>query len=86
MCNACTDSIYYYMYVLVISAALLSSLLPAYPFPRFPPHMSPDDSDEEGSLPGDLAEPLPLPPLSPEANLTPYPDPERRANAAERRR
>ncbi|CAI8009161.1 Kalirin, partial [Geodia barretti] len=55
----------------------------AYPFPRFAPHISTDDeSDEEGeSLSGDETEPLPL---TPEPNLTPYPDPERRAEAAKK--
>ena len=57
----------------------------AYPFPRFPPHMSPDDeSDEEGqSLSGDDTEPLPL---TPEPDLTPYPDPERRDEATKKRK
>ena len=58
----------------------------AYPFPRFPPHMSPDDSDEDESLSSEEQESLPLLPLTPEPLLTPYTDPERRAAAAKKRR
>ena len=54
----------------------------AYPFPRFPPHLSPDDSDEALSDISD--EPLP-PCLSPEVTLEPYPDEERRTDAAKNR-
>ena len=67
-----------------------SSRPAAYPFPRFAPHMSPDDESEEEeeeeegeSLSGDETEPLPL---TPEPNLNPYPDPERRAEAAKKRK
>ena len=47
--------------------------------------MSPDDeSDEEGhSLSGDETEPLPL---TPEPDLSPYPDPERRTEASKKRK
>ena len=55
----------------------------AYPFPRFPPHMSPDESDDEESLSGDPTEPLPL---TPEPVLTPYSDPAKREDAAEKRK
>ena len=77
------------VYMLLCACSFLhifGFLFIAYPFPRFPPHMSPDESDDEESLPGDPTEPLPLPPLTPEPVVTPYPDPERRADAAKKRR
>lgn len=75
------------MYIHVCTCqCIFTFLFVAYPFPRFPPHMSPESDEEEPLSDDPMEESLSLPPHSPEAVITPYSDPKRRAEAAEKRK